>query len=232
MGYPNDFDENTVLITWNCYHVQKRIGQRLRDKGGQHIVMENGYLKRGEYFAISKDNHMGLGWTPQGDNSRWKALNIELKPWKKDGNYVLICGQRGGKYSELAMPSDWPDTVISELRQHTDRQLIYRPHPGRQLLPKTKIAISPSERPIEEFLGEAYAVVVYVSNSATMGLIHGVPAFYCGPSTIAKELCLEGISKINNPIYPNREPVFEKIAWAQWSRDEIEKGIPWRYLLD
>jgi hypothetical protein len=71
--------------------------------------------------------------------------------------------------------------------------------------------------------------VVWSSSAGVHALLEGIPTFCEAPFWIAKEAAAGG--SIDAPVMPERAPVFERLAWAQWTLQEIENGEPFRRLL-
>ena len=114
----------------------------------------------------------------------------------------------------MAMPNDWPETILSELRLHTDREIWYRPHPEKKIEPKclpTNCKIVSCDDPIESQLINAHATVVWTSNSANDSLLNGIPVFYCGKTIICNELALQDISMIEDPLIKERLDTFYSV---------------------
>jgi hypothetical protein len=69
------------------------------------------------------------------DPARWSAvqqnLNIQLKPWRTQGNHILLCLQRDGGWSMGGVEVlDWAMKIILQLRRYTKRTIRIRAHPG------------------------------------------------------------------------------------------------------
>jgi len=226
--------ENLTIITWNHYGMAKRVSDKCEAAGGAHIAMENGYFLRSKgFYVMARDGFNGRESRRPDDTStkRWESLDIELKPWKKNGSHVLVCGQRGGNYSDMSMPVEWPERVMCRLREFTDRPIFYRPHPHRERLPNTWVENSylvQNDVPLQTHLANAHAVVTWTSNAATDALIDGVPVFYSGPTIAAAEVAKCGIEGIEDPLYAEREPVFHRMANNQWHLSELNDGTAWR----
>ena len=97
------------------------------------IVLEVGGIKRGTTWkvglnGINRDAFFGDGGN---DSRRSDLLNLRLKPWRTDGEYILICGQHDKSLQWVHMPnvSNWLIKTIDTIQQHTDRPIIFRPHP-------------------------------------------------------------------------------------------------------
>lgn len=238
----HNLNKSSVAVTWNSYGTARRIAERVKQVGGQHIMFENGYLKRSEnFYAIGMDGINGneSNFINNVSEARWKKLNLEIKPWNKNGKYILVCAQRGGGYNTMAMPNQWPELVIDELITMTDIPIKYRPHPERQIqlddFYKRKWGVETLDHreKIENQIKEACAIVVYTSNAANEALLQGVPVFYCGPAISCSHIALHGIDKINTPFYSQeREKYFHYLAHRQWHIEEIKNGEAWRKLIN
>lgn len=231
------FAKNNALITWNCYGGNKRAAQQMRQAGGVHCVMENGYLRRSDgYYIVSRDGHNGLAshLVRNTGPERFEKLNLRIEPWRRSGSVVLVCGQRGGSYNELAMSNEWPQDVLCRLRKFTDREIWYRPHPGRTRLPAVlpeNCKVVSNEEPLREQLKHAHALVVWTSNAAHEALLMGVPVIYEGPSLAAAELSVPGVENVEAPVYADRRQYFWDLAWQQWNAEEINKGIAFKHVI-
>lgn len=228
----NQFD---LCITWNNYGLRGTCAQWVKESGGAHFVMENSYLGRKDYITIEKDGHNGRedksnNWE---DEARWRKMGSSIHPWTQGGKYVLVCGQMGGNYSELSMPTTWPDEVVDQLLQVTDLPIKYRPHPKKVRVPHrtTGWELSDHHASVQEEIKDAACVVVYTSAVANIALLVGVPVIYCGPTLKAKDLCIQGVQDLDNLVRYDREPFFYELASTQWHRDEIKSGECWQHVL-
>ena len=69
------------------------------------------------------------------DPDRWNQIQqqcgVQLEPWRRTGNHVLLCLQRDGGWSMAGWDVvDWALKNIIELRKYSDRLIRIRPHPG------------------------------------------------------------------------------------------------------
>lgn len=219
-----------IVITWNAYG---RFGQarEIADKiGVRTFVAENGYLGKDrngrQYYALAEHGHTGSGRWRVGDTSRRDMLmqsqGLKFEPWRKDGDHILVCAQRGIGEPKMRSPYGWEETVQKTIRQTTKRKIKVRLHPGRHQVTTT----------LAEDLKGAWACVVWSSNSATTALLAGIPVFYAAPHIVQEggALPLEG-ANLDDPAFGDREHSFWRMSWAQWNVKELEKGVPWRYLL-
>ena len=219
----------------------------LRDykrQGTPVVVVDYGFVRRGTphegrnnpskyYFSVGLNglnghadfrNHLMPG-------DRWKALGAELNPWKADGKYILVCGQ---KTADVAIgniiPRVWAQKIISEIQQITTRPVLFRPHP-MDPSQKRPIGVPHSEHhTIEEALKDAFALVAYNSNSLVDALIAGVPAFALGPGSMVSAVANTDLAQLEDPYRPDRMQFFHDLAYCQWTINEMKTGAPWVHL--
>lgn len=221
------------VVTWNCYGHSKAVADAMKSAGGLHVAMENGYMQRKKgYFTMGLGGFNGTELLRKKGASpdRFEKLGVAIKPWRAAGDHILVCGQRGYGYNAQAMQNDWPEKALWELRKHTDRKILYRPHPARVRLPKTlpsNTEVVSNEGPLAAQMLGAHAVVVWTSNAATEALLKGFPVVYDGNAIACAELAVKGLENIEQVRTPDREQRFWDLAWQQWRKDEIEFGIPW-----
>ena len=84
-------------------------------------------------------------------------------------------------------------------------------------------------RKIGEDLKGAWAVFVWSSSVALHALAEGIPTYIEAPHQIVKGASASG--PVDAPVIPDRQPHFERMAWAQWRLEELESGEPFRHLL-
>ena len=224
-----------VMLIWNRYGSVHELALRFESEGGRVLVAENGYIgaggtspkfdvhpkgpQAGSYYALSEAYHNGRGRWPSGGPERLNALGLNLAPWRAEGEHILVCPNRAFGVGEQVMHPDWAERCATRLRKGTKRPVRIRSHPGNDA-PK---------RPLSEDLKGAWAVVVWSSSVAVHALAAGVPTFIEAPWQIVKAAGASGA--VDAPVLPDRQPVFERMAWAQWRLDEIETGEPFRRLL-
>jgi hypothetical protein len=221
---PGAAQPGDVLTIWSRYGGHEQIADRFEADGGTVIVAENAYLapKDGsKYCALAVHAHNGRGKWSVGGSERWNALGHDLKPWRKDGRHILIClsrnfGMRGG-----IMAADWSGQVTKRLQALTDRPIRLRHHPRN----------GPEHPVFEEDLRDAWAVVIWYSSLGVRALIHGVPVLCDAPWWIAKGAA-GTIEQVESPPMPDRLPHLKRMAWAQWSLEEIASGEPFRLLTE
>ena len=220
-----------VLVLWNRYSDRELTADAWEKKGGVVLVAENGYAgadaEGRQYYALAKSGHNGSGTWPAGDGSRWAALGIELKPWRAEGSHVVVFGQRSIGSKAMASPPGWHDHLTARLRKFTKRAVRVRPHPGNPANHPEVIADT------QKLLAGAHAVCLWSSANGVRALIEGVPVFYDAPRWILEGAAVKGVENVEAPRMDDadRLAALERMAWAQWTVDEIASGEPFARLL-
>lgn len=233
---PDRASRGDVLVIWNRYGGNHEIAARFEREGGVVLVAENGYLGAGgsspkfdvhpggpkpwHYYALARGFHNGRGTWPEGGPERFEALGVELKPWRTHGEYILLCPNRSFGVGEQIMPANWAERAAERIRRQTKCPVRIRKHPGND---------EPKANPLARDLEGARAVFVWSSSVALHALAEGIPTYIAAPYQVVKAAGASG--PLDAIVAPERRPVFERMAWAQWRLEEIESGEPFRNLL-
>ena len=184
------------------------------------------------------------------DSSRWAAvqqnLNVTLRPWRTQGNHILLCLQRDGGWSMGGFEVlDWAMKTIMQLRRYTKRPIRIRAHPGdnrakkycdrlmklcigRRLL---NIELSTPETSLEQDLKNCWAVVNHNSSPAVGAAIEGIPVFVTDPErSQAREIAETRLDKIETPFMPDRDAWAQRISQFHWSHHELRDGTAWAHM--
>jgi hypothetical protein len=183
------------------------------------------------------------------DPTRWqklsKNLKLSLKDYRTTGDHILVCLQRNGGWSMGSLDvQDWAIQTINTIRQHTDRPIIIRAHPGdkasREYLdprsPKCRIKFSKAVRlstnaNLVDDLRNCWAAVNYNSSPVVGAAIEGVPIFVIDPiKSQCRDIANTDLSQIENPQMLNRQPWVERLAMSHWNFDELKSGECWSHM--
>jgi hypothetical protein len=180
--------------------------------------IHSGYLGRPQYHRISVGNYHPGRYLMDLDkpNDRYKAHNLELKPWKKEGEFILLCAVSKFNLAVYGLELDYELEQTTELiERYTDLPVVLRGRKARHI------------EPLEEQIKKAFAVVTWSSNCSVEALIEGVPCFLrC--TAAASPLCLNDLSRINEPFYPeDREKWLHNLSYCQFGIEEIIDGTAW-----
>lgn len=217
-----------LLVIWNRYYDTHDLACHFEAQEGEVIVAENAYMgvdrANRRRYALAGDAHNGRGCWPLGGPERWEALGVEVKPWRTEGEHVLVCPNRSFGMPGNIMPVSWGEDVAKRLARHTRRPIRIRPHPGNGA-PKV---------PLEQDLEGAWAVVIWSSSVGVEALVRGIPVICEAPFWICRSAASADVADVEAPEWAGagRMAALHALAWAQWSVEEIEAGTPFVYLRD
>lgn len=181
-----------------------------RVKGVPVIVIDAGYLCRDQdYLQVSLN---GLNRPPNPPypvpSDRFDALGLSVAESGGDPKgYVLIAAQRPSDASHGLTANAYRDWLAAQ-----DGKI--RPHPAEQ----------PEGSTLANDLAGARLLKTYCSNAGIEALLAGVPAVAEAPERAAwGELSGETL-----PSIAEREKLFHRLAYGQWTLTEIASGDAFR----
>ena len=228
----------------NAVDLQKKNGKRsLIVDSNLFLYADPGNTK--SYLRYSYDGVFpttGFYFDKEIDHTRWKKLSsnlgISLKPYRTQGNHILICLQRNGGWSMRGLDVlAWLDITIRQIQSYSNRPIVVRAHPGdkkiRSILNiKYKNTLLSTQEKLVDDLRNAWATVVYNSSPSVASLIEGIPTFLTDPQpTHSQTFSVANINlnKIENPLMPDRQQWIERLAMCHWSFDELKSGEAWQF---
>jgi hypothetical protein len=207
------------------------------------LVLDTGYVNRGagdkHHYAAGINGLNGrayFGFDDWGvpaslekDETRWEKLGVELKPWRTDGEHIVLCSQVPWDASvEGTDHIEWLLRTVSTLKKLTGREVRFRPHPLAPLPPLKGLEYSTA--PLADDLINAWATVTFNSNSGVESAIAGVPIFTDDAGAMGREISSALLARIENPYLPERKYWAWNLAWCQWTPEEMANGETWKHL--
>lgn len=218
-----------VLVSWNMYPSNEPVADAWRRDGAKVLIAENGYIGKDadgqQLYALARDGHNGSGKWFVGPQDRWGVLRINLQPFRVGTGPVIVRAQRGIGTKQMASPARWARDTVAALQKVSTRPVILRLHPGMDMKQER-------DDPDEKALATAHSVVIWASSFGVKALVAGVPVFCAAPHWIAKGMAKSVDQFPDTSILDIRPTVFHRLAWAQWTIDEIASGVPFEYLLE
>ena len=126
----------SVLWSGRMRHNQA-VWQHFKKLSRPVVVLEVGMLQRGQTWK------MGVNGTGSGafyghglDLQRPSKLNLQLKPWQQSGDDIVIALQRDDSEQWAGLPptEKWLKQTVDQLRQVTQRSIVIRSHPRREVV--------------------------------------------------------------------------------------------------
>ena len=235
---------------------------KIIESGIPYIQLETQLIGRPIDTAIHNEFRVGVNgflW----DDAKWGFEHIEDDrskkvferngydpdvPWKQDGEYILLCMQKVGDASlRDADVFEWTENTVNDIRKHTDRKIIIRPHP---LYRKSSLHNTLKEKvlnvsnthwqetdllkdgfvSIQEQLQNAWCTVTYTSGSGIDAVINGIPNIACDTGSMVYDVSSKDIAEVENPYRGEKKEWTNRIAHCQWNIDEFESGECWKHV--
>lgn len=200
--------------------------QIIRKHKGPLLVMERGYVRRDEYYSLGFG---GInGWADHCNSGmsddRWKALGVDLKPWRSGGDYVVVCGQVPWDVS--VQDTDhraWCQDTVEMLRRR-GYEVRFRPHP---MTVTRGVDYGVTPHPKAE-IDQARFAVTWNSNSAVDAAVAGVPVVAMNRGSMAWDVAGHDLDAF--PPKPDRTQWAADLAYAQWNIGEFRSGAAWAHI--
>ena len=143
--------------------------------------------------------------------------NIKLKPWKKDGSYIIILAPNPHPldYYFNTKIEQWLNEIKIKLLKLTDRKIFVRYKDNKKIR---------SHDPLKKYLNDCYAIITLQSLGSVEATLEGIPCINLAPS------CLQGLhnmtlDNIENLIYPeNRFEWLKSLTYSQFTWSEMRSG--------
>lgn len=201
--------------------------------GKQTIVLERGYIKRDEYFAVGLNGLNGRAKFSHFNHrpDRFHKLKVDLFPWRDDGEHIVLVGQVPSDASVQNVDIiDWCAYQANLLQQHTNRKIIFRPHPLAVNQTPMIFGTSYSTKPLLEDLENAWAVCTFNSNVGVDAILNGVPVFASDEGSMVWDIANKDIGYLGYPDLPDRDQWAANIAYCQWNHKEMMSGEAWQHI--
>ena len=209
------------------------------------VVLEVGGIKRGTTWKVGLNGINRTAYFSEQDNDRTRAdsLGLVCKPWRSNGDYILIAGQHNKSLQWQGMPSmsNWFLNTYDEIRKHTDRPIIFRPHPRcklehierglKHVYRQEPVKIDRSYDDFDMGFDNIWATVSYSSNPGIHSVISGVPSFV-SPHSLAYPVAndIDFLHDIEQPLTTDRTQWLNDYAHTEYTIEEIAQGIPLKNL--
>ena len=267
-----------VYIQTNVLGVMKKknaeIYQFILDQNKPRIVVEQATFRKNldieksddYYFRVGLNHYTfdeGIFKNENSPSDRWEQIqkeqDIEIKPWKKKGDYILILTQNPIDTSLnniVKKPGDYENFIrstIENISKYTDEDILIRPHPRftfrfnkdtlKDINVKNKVLFSENlnnfnvtngGEDIYKDLENARVAISYSSNSLTEAICEGVPCISLSKTSHAYPVSFHTLDVLRHKELPE----FDRTQWlydcsyTQWKMSELNSGIVHERLLN
>lgn len=233
--------------------LRRRVIKQQHRANGHTLVMDSnlfGFLAPDDfnrYLRYSLDDVFpttGYYFDRTPDLSRWNLIKrcygFEERAWSVAGQHILVTLQRDAGWSMGDLPvQQWLDLTLTKIREHTDRPIVLRPHPGNTAIVSTlrlpgidRLSWS-TNQDIRRDLDHAWATVTYNSSPGVVSLLWGVPAYITDPTPAKSQAYPWGgcdLATLESPSRPDRQDLYHRLAQCHWSTQEVDSGEAWRFM--
>jgi hypothetical protein len=196
--------------------------EQAKAEGRTWYYIDNAYLDpcREQYFRITK-NALQITGTGFGPPSRFDALKINIEPWRKGGEHILVCPQSDQFMKYLAgYTGNWTEDTIAELRKRTDRKIIVHAWNRDKRMAYRELPVK---------LRGAHCLVTWSSAAATTAVLCGVPAIVLAEQCATRAVASTTLDEIETPRRPdNRYEWACCLAQHQFNYMEMKNGHAYR----
>ena len=185
-----------------------------------------------------------------------KKTKTKLEPYRKDGQHIIYVLQvpHDTALSGLDIFLAAHHNLI-DLRRYTSRPIIVTGSPALSRIPwiaarvRDETALKyrclkllcknmginfyedfkETDQGSSMFLDNCWCVVSHSSRFGIDALLAGKPVITLQRNSFIYPICSHDLSEIENPKMPDRIPWFSRLAYCQWTFDEIRNGTVWRH---
>lgn len=225
-----DYVSSDLAVMWG--HRFMNVINAQRSISADYLVMERGFLgDRHKWNAVGFNglNGRGIYQVKNVDNSRLKKYfnDVLKRPADNPNGYVLIMGQCPGDASLRGKDIvRWAKTVADEVsKKYPERVVFYRPHPVKPVKPRNLKIL---DGDLQAALDGAWCVITYNSNSGVDAAANGNRVVAFDEGSMSWTVSTHNISE--PPRHFPRRRWAERLAWCQWTDEEIRRGDAWDHL--
>lgn len=235
----NSLDADAAVIWSVLWHGRMAANQRAymhyRSLNRPVIVIDVGALYRGQTWKISLNHITADGYYGHTENLDWdrpRKLGISLAINLSRNPAILLAGQhpKSLQVADQGSQEDWACKKYHELRQVTDRPIVYRPHPRatvyRNKLPKEISIIQPKHVPDTydhfDMHFDYHAIVNHNSGPGIQAAISGTRPLV-DRTSLAYPVSIQ-LQDIELPYTVDRDQWLVEICHTEYTVEEIAGG--------
>jgi len=229
-----------VIVTWGW-----RRGKQHKADGARVIVMERGYIgDRFQWSSLGIDGLNGRARFPvrEDGGARFRKLGFDkyLQPERSRGAYALVCGQvKGDMATEGVNLNEFYRRAALALQANYGSRVVFRPHPkATDRRDKSGLLhgmiVQAAGGSLEDAFEHADCVAAYNSNALTDAALAGIPVIAADKGAMVWPIAGQGLDDrprlFRTDKGGSRSAWAHRLAWCQWSLDEMASGAAWEAL--
>ncbi len=198
------------------------------------------------YSPMNNGNFLSDDSPPDRWNMMNRLWNIRYEPWRKsnENDPILFVLQPKDNWSMDELdPIDWFKDVYNKIRPLTKRKFLIRPHPNHMAQMIKRKNEFPNDCELiegkshwvgdekkyyrfnfQDAITNVHAVITHNSTASVDSCVRGIPTFVTSNLAICWPVANTDLTKIETPIFPDREQWVYDIGYKMWSTEEIRSG--------
>jgi hypothetical protein len=181
-----------------------------------------------KYFHRIVKNDLQHGEIIPRPDDRFKQFNKKFTPWRKAGRKILVAApdEKPCKFYGVDK-EEWVQQTVETIKKYTDRPVEVRERAPKRI---DRIATDTLQQALDK---DVFALVTYNSVAAVESVFCGIPAFTMAPANAASPVCLQDLSKINEPYYVDKDKLYAwacHLAYGQFHVNELRTGKARKFL--
>jgi hypothetical protein len=224
------YDESTDPVVLRGI-LKHKIMKRCWQDGRTFYYMDTGYFGNErtlsnpngwKYFHRIVKNDLQHGEIIPRPDDRFKQFNKKFTPWRKAGRKILVAApdEKPCKFYGVDK-EEWVQQTVATIKKYTDRPVEIRERAPKRI---DRIATDTLQQALDK---DVFALVTYNSVAAVESVFCGIPAFTMAPANAASPVCLQDLSKINEPYYADKDKLYAwacHLAYGQFHVNELRTG--------
>lgn len=235
----NSWTSDAVIIwsvLWNGrMAANQQVYQHYRAQGRPVIVVEIGALRRGITWKVAVNNITADGYYGHQDQLDWDRpgkLGISLATQSVSRPNIVIALQHNRSLQLQGIDiNNWLVKTLQQIKCHTDRPIIVRPHPRCKFalpnLPNNVTVEIPQPVPQTydsfDMQYNCHAVANFNSGPGTQAAIAGVRPLV-DVSSLASPVSID-FAEIESPYQKDRESWLTQICHTEYTLEELAQGV-------
>ena len=229
-----DLLPSDIIPIVGCQPESTPLIKKWRAAGRKWIYWDRGYVRRifatdlpygsdGGYYRW----HVGsfqLQVIMERPDDRWRAMRTDVLPWHTKGRHIVVA-EPSPTYARFHQIDGWTKRTLDHLSRITDRPIVLR---DKEMQRRAIDKMQGGRRLYDDIRG-AHCLVTHGSNAATEAAIMGCPV-YVHQDSAAALVGQTDLNMIDVPIYPDRQPWLNALAYSQFNETELVDGTLWRLL--
>lgn len=188
------------------------------------------------YFQkIVKNGHIKTKLEDRPDDRFKQSFPWTIHSWNKDKKGDIVVCPPSNAISTFFEKQDWLENTLKILKENTNRNIVVRKKGYNPIVgfdnDGAMVVTGKEKNETDGKLdwSNVYAIVAFNSNITLEATTRGVPVF-CDEHNACSPIAETDFSKIETPIYPDREPLYYSLAYGQFTGEEMKNGTAWRIL--